>query len=239
MNNKIRRYALYSVGEVVLIVIGILIANYIANSNLRQRYKTQEIRILNGIKESLVQDTLTLKTNILEYQKMNSNDSLMFYNLLYKRPVSPELVNAIQYASTYNSFLILRLSYYEEAKEKGIDIITNFELRDKIKRIYEDDYATLLRIENEDIAYDYEGIMNPKFQNYIGVKPNQNNGTEVYILDYEKLIEDTQFHQEMFKYWQIKNRLRLINYLPVRIKVIKLIEALDTEINALSEITKS
>ena len=58
------------------------------------------------------------------------------------------------------------------------------------------------------------------------------------IEDYNKLIEDTQFHQEMFKYWQIKNRLRLRNYLPVRIKVIKLIEALDTEINTLKEISK-
>jgi hypothetical protein len=233
LNHQLRRYVLYSIGEVILIVLGILIANWLAKSEERNKQQIQEIRILNGIKESLVQDTLTLKTNIEKYTNMSRNDSLIFYHLLYKQPQNTDVANAIHYASTYNSFLILRLSYFEEAKVKGLDIITNFELRDKLKQVYEDEYATLLRIENEDIAYDYEGIMNPKFQTYIGVKPNDKNGTEVYILDYDKLLEDTQFHQEMFKYWQIKNRLRLRNYLPVRIKVIKLIEAIEEEITAL------
>jgi hypothetical protein len=233
MNNNTRRYLLYSLGEVVLIVFGILIANWLSQSADRDKLKIQEIRILNGLKQSLAQDTLTLGTNIRKYQNMSTNDSILFYHLLYKKELTQNIVSNINYASTYNSFLILRLSYFEEAKQKGLDIISNFELRDKIKRVYENDYQTLLRIENEGIAYDYEGIMNPKFQNYIGVKPSKSNGTEVFVLDYNKLLNDTQFHQEMFKYWQIKNNLRLQNYLPIRIKVIKLIHDLDKELELL------
>jgi len=235
LNNETRRYLLYSLGEVFLIVLGILIANWFSNAADRNKTRTQEIRILKGIEASLAQDTITIKSNIRKYQNMSRNDSLLYYHLLYKKPETQDFVNSFHYASTYNSFLILRQSYFEEAKSKGLDIISNELLRDKIKRIYEDDYQTLLRIENEDVAYDYEGIMNSKFQKYIGVRPNQKNGSEVYILDYKKLLEDTQFHQEVFKYWQIKNRFRLRRYLPIRINVIRLIKDINKEIETLSD----
>ena len=232
--NETRRYVLYSLGEVVLIVLGILIANGFAASRAKEKTHIEEVRILTGIKESLAQDTITLKNNILKYRTMNQNDSTLFYHLLYQKAHTPDFASRFHYASTYNSFLILRLSYFEEAKSKGLDIISNTRLRDKIKGIYENDYETLLRIENEDVAYDYEGIMNPKFQKYIGVKRNERNGTEVYILDYEQLLGDTQFHQEMFKYWQVKNRFRMRRYLPIRINVIRLIHDLEEEINNLT-----
>ena len=228
--NETKRYVIYSLGEVLLIVLGILIANWFAASRAKEKTRTEEIRILKGIKESLAQDTITLKNNIRKYRDMSQNDSVLFYHLLYKRDHSQEFAQRFHYASTYNSFLILRRSYFEEAKSKGLDIISSPRLRDKIKGIYENDYETLLRIENEDVAYDYEGIMNPKFQKYIGVRANEKNGTEVYILDYQKLLGDTQFHQEMFKYWQIKNRFRLRRYLPIRINVIRLILNLEEEI---------
>jgi len=61
LTNKVRRYVLYSIGEVLFSVLGILIANWLAKSEERNKQQIQEIRILNGIKESLAQDTLTLK----------------------------------------------------------------------------------------------------------------------------------------------------------------------------------
>ena len=232
--HETRRYVLYSLGEVVLIVLGILIANWFAASRAKDISHLEEVRILRGIKESLAQDTITLKNNIRTYRTMSQNDSILFYHLLYQKEETEDFTSRFHYASRYNSFLILRRSYFEEAKAKGLDIITNTRLRDKIKGIYENDYETLLRIENEDVAYDYEGIMNPKFQEYLGVKTSERNGTEVYILDYQQLLADTQFHQEMFKYWQVKNRFRLRRYLPIRINVIRLIYDLEEEIERLS-----
>ncbi len=231
--NETRRYVLYSLGEVVLIVLGILIANGLAASRAKEKTHIEEVRILKGIKESLAQDTITLKNNIRTYRAMAQNDSILFYHLLYQKEQTPDFASRFHYASTYNSFLILRRSYFEEAKAKGLDIISNTRLRDKIKGIYENDYETLLRIENEDVAYDYEGIMNPKFQEYIGVKTNEGNALEVYILDYEQLLNDTQFHQEVYKYWQVKHRFHFRRYLPIRIHVIRLIHDLEDEINRL------
>lgn len=235
LSNQTRRYLLYSLGEVFLIVLGILIANGFSKATERNKTRTQEIRILKGIEASLAQDTITIKSNILKYQNMNRNDSLLYYHLLYKKPETPEFVTSFHYASEYNSFLILRQSYFEEAKSKGLDIISNDQLRDKIKRIYEDHYETLLRIENEDVAYDYEGIMNSKFQEYIGVRANDKNASEVYILDYEALLADAQFNQEVYKYWQIKNQFKLQRYLPIRINVIRLIRNINDEIKILED----
>jgi hypothetical protein len=48
--NKFSKYFVYAIGEIVLVVIGILIALSINNWNTRQNNKSQEIEILNELK---------------------------------------------------------------------------------------------------------------------------------------------------------------------------------------------
>ena len=58
--NRIGKYLLYAVGEIVLVVIGILIALSINNWNEAKKNRLQEIAILNNIKQDLILDTLDI-----------------------------------------------------------------------------------------------------------------------------------------------------------------------------------
>lgn len=51
--NKMSKYFFYAIGEIVLVVIGILIALQINNWNADQKTATEEISILNNLLESL------------------------------------------------------------------------------------------------------------------------------------------------------------------------------------------
>ena len=59
-DNKVVKYLLYAIGEIILVVIGILIALGINNSNELKKTREAEIVYLKEIKGDLIQDTLLL-----------------------------------------------------------------------------------------------------------------------------------------------------------------------------------
>ena len=54
--NRAQRYVLYAIGEIVLVVIGILIALAINNSNQRRVIEEKEQVYLKGLKEEFERD---------------------------------------------------------------------------------------------------------------------------------------------------------------------------------------
>lgn len=76
--NKFSKYLLYAIGEIVLVVIGILIALQINNWNNRRIIDQNEIKSYRNIKQQLTEDQIELMkvkgfnmycTKILEYAK--------------------------------------------------------------------------------------------------------------------------------------------------------------------------
>ena len=57
--NRFSKYLLYAVGEIVLVMIGILLALQVNNWNEQQKVKLHELNILNKLNEDL-------KANLLE-----------------------------------------------------------------------------------------------------------------------------------------------------------------------------
>lgn len=60
---KTGTYLKYAIGEIILVVIGILIALQINNSNTQRIDKTREIKYLKNIKIDLKKDILNLDYN--------------------------------------------------------------------------------------------------------------------------------------------------------------------------------
>jgi len=140
--NKFSKYLLYAIGEIILVVIGILIALQINNWNEKQKNKQQELVILENILQDLKNDTVGLN-NIIErrtskvasaeimvsYYNGKKIDKLSDYyfhwtNVLYWEAHNPrniafkELVNSgnvsiIKNAEIRNSLLVINASYEE------------------------------------------------------------------------------------------------------------------------------
>lgn len=69
--NKFSKYLLYAIGEIILVVIGILIALQINNANDSRIEKAREIKYLNNIKIDLYKDIENLEYNI-EFREKKS-----------------------------------------------------------------------------------------------------------------------------------------------------------------------
>jgi len=74
--NKFSKYLLYAIGEIILVVIGILIALQINNWNENQKTQTKIKNTLLALRSDLAQDTLLIKENlpfIIEQYQLNES----------------------------------------------------------------------------------------------------------------------------------------------------------------------
>ncbi len=84
-DKKVINYLLYAIGEIILVVIGILIALSINNSNELKKTRDAEKVYLKEIKSDLIQDTLLLSQVIQDHkwriaQLMSQDSTIEFIN---------------------------------------------------------------------------------------------------------------------------------------------------------------
>lgn len=112
---KTSRYFKYAVGEIVLVVIGILIALQINNWNKSRIATIQEITLLKNMQQDIELDELDIKFNIKYHKQMLKSEIqlLAFLQSDLKQPKTPiDYSNALGYPlmaiihkSTFNNLI--------------------------------------------------------------------------------------------------------------------------------------
>jgi hypothetical protein len=140
--HKFSKYLLYAIGEIILVVIGILIALSINNWNENQKLKNEELSLLFEVKSNLEvtlnnfrNDTLLNAQNIIELRKI---ESYIDKDL----PYDTELDNAFGMFGQWQSPYPITTAF-TTLKTKGLDIILNKPLRNKIANVYDFEFVIL------------------------------------------------------------------------------------------------
>src|SRR6056297_3325216 len=90
--NKLSKYFLYAIGEIILVVFGILIALQINNWNERQKDFAKEQLILKQLRSEY-----TSNLNQLDEKILMRNEGLVACNILLNQIDNPQLVNADEF----------------------------------------------------------------------------------------------------------------------------------------------
>ena len=227
--NKFGKYLLYAVGEVLLIVVGILIAFYLDNINAEKQAKELETELLSGLKSNLVNNIKILERTLESESQYLSYNQLILDYLDHQKPYNEELESAFGvYFWTVSTNPVT--GGYEFLKSKGIDLITDDSLRNRISFIFENEFS-ILKNENEvwsnnlqqNISYPYHV---KHFRRYFAADSNNVELERAKPFDYSGLLEDEEFKSINTEI--ISNRKWNINSLE---KLIGEIEGLITEIN--------
>jgi len=135
--NRFSKYLFYAIGEIILVVIGILIALQVNNWNQSRKDKQFEITMLQEIKSSLESDLefseminrrLKVKEEgIQELLKMTAS------NQKYSDSMLLEVYNKMNTGVSFN----INKGSYEAIKSVGIDKISNDSLRKMLIQTYE------------------------------------------------------------------------------------------------------
>jgi hypothetical protein len=157
--DNIRQYLLYAIGEILLIVIGILIALQINNWNEAKRMDRLVSQALSEIREDLVQDTLTLQSRItLQRAEIEAQRRVV-------DALTHQTLNEEEHRSDLGKLMLMRETVllrngYDYLKELGISNLNRPELRHTIIQYYEQDYVAL-RKNLDDDRFEFEGVWLP------------------------------------------------------------------------------
>ncbi|MGN7515736.1 MAG: DUF6090 family protein [Allomuricauda sp.] len=148
---KTGKYLKYAIGEIILVVIGILIALQINNWNNDRIESKIETNILKEIVVNLKKDVVNLNSKIrFNLEKEKSNKEVLTH-LKHKTPITDSL--KLYYGSLLGrgNFEPITVAY-ENLKTRGVDIIKNDSLRIAISELYDFKYYYV----TEDLRRDYE-----------------------------------------------------------------------------------
>jgi hypothetical protein len=165
--NKTGRYFKYAIGEIILVVIGILIALQINNWNDVRKNRNYEKEILTLISENLKNDSINLS---IELNKSRVSNKLT--DQLLKQ------INSGIHSDSLNKWLGKIISFerfksqssaFEVLKSKGIDIISDTKLQLELISYYDqsvhDVYVAHKDVE-ESFKKDWEPIILGEFLDY-------------------------------------------------------------------------
>ena len=139
LKNNFIKYLMYAIGEILLVVIGILIALQINNKNEKTKQRAVEVKILKEMKLALNDDIWNLTINLNSYEKVSRALKIIKEQLPLDVPTNDSLAYAFQ-MSLFNNSVAPNIGAYETLKSKGIDLISNDSLRLAIIDVYEIGY---------------------------------------------------------------------------------------------------
>ncbi len=143
MENKTGKYFKYAIGEIILVVIGILIALSINNWNEEIKNREFEKEILEQIQANLIKDKLTLESIQANFENaMNSTDKVL--KLEWTTNEKDSLKYWLSDIVRFDRFQPLT-NAFEVAKSKGLDLISNKELRFDIGAYYDDEIRRVVK----------------------------------------------------------------------------------------------
>jgi len=134
--NRFTRYVLYALGEIVLVVIGILIALEVGVINDNMDRTELERKVLLEISNNLEGDLVDIESEQRNFKLGMQKISMSINHLRQKLPFHDSIAVAIEIAEL-SPHLSIKLSGYKMLEAKGIDLISDDSLRIQISELYE------------------------------------------------------------------------------------------------------
>ncbi|MDX1462932.1 MAG: DUF6090 family protein [Marinirhabdus sp.] len=138
--NKFSKYLLYAVGEIILVVIGILIALQINNWNSDRIQKTKEEVYLTNVKRDLNEQLVSIEAQLnYELQTIEVATPIITYYKEYQAfKVDSLFTVSIGNLTGRKTFIRNAPTYTELISSGNIDIIRNNEIKDEIIKYYQE-----------------------------------------------------------------------------------------------------
>ena len=155
---NLQKYLAYAVGEIILVVVGILLALQINSWNeARKAMKLENqylVNISNEIQASLTKLDQALDFNQTTLQHIEN----IIIHLEEGMPYSPSLDTSF---FIYQYFIVPELNFttYETIKNVGLNSISSHDLRLTISKLYEEDFIFLTNTIRENEKQFYQNVM--------------------------------------------------------------------------------
>jgi len=236
--NKVTKYLLYAIGEIVLVVIGILIALSVNNWNIEKNKSKLEKILLVQVKDEILNDYVDVESD-LTFLNQGNRSYIRVLNYIQKNIVYADSMCFDFYWLAEDEYIYPEEAVYRKINEEGMGIIKNDSIRNLLQDLYENLYPRISREHpfNPDISETFSDYYQEHFKpnydlslkfklKYKAGKYNtgtlqfpyeyENDGTKVFEtmgyvpLDFEALKKDTKFQVLMRQTREYRNYKRRV-----------------------------
>jgi len=190
MSENARKYLLYAAGEVLLVVIGILIALQIDTWNENRKLQQRQAEMLTDLRSDLEETRKELEFGMRFNTLTLENYRNLMKSIEDEAPYSAKIDSASRYLPMFHVPRFTRTTY-ESIKSQGLDLITNDELKRQIAGLYENSFLYLI----EDQAKVEWSLFNTTTLEVVNryLKFMDNGDLMVYPVDFEAMKVDPSF----------------------------------------------
>ena len=187
-DNKPMKYMRYAIGEIILVVIGILIALSINNWNEERKWNDLEKDILIEFKQNLLDDVNDMEINLSFHERAISSSQFISHVIENNLPYHDSL--DIHFTNVYIIPLFLpTTTAFQNLNKTGTKLIKNDSLRHEIIGLYERKYIYLknwIDGERGRLLEDFSGLYRSKFStlDFFG---------KTHPRNFDKLILDQEY----------------------------------------------
>ncbi|SHH41968.1 DUF6090 family protein [Winogradskyella jejuensis] len=166
--NRFNKYLLYAIGEIILVMIGILLALQVNNWNTTRLLKSKEQVYLKQIRISLIGDLERIKEvkefNALKASKIDST-FMMFEKTSNPEKYVPTIVNHMYVMNEFDVFEPNTIAFENMITSENIDLITNMELRNNLSQYYQRNFVNSTQERVKEKTRQFVDDISPKIGN--------------------------------------------------------------------------
>lgn len=188
--NKFSKYLLYAVGEIFLVVIGILIALQVNSWNQANQRAIKEEKMLKELLGNLQKDSLDNAENARWYERVERSAIVINQVLENRLPWHDSL--STHFGNMYtHGISTLNVSAYENLKSIGFDLISNDSIRIALTNLHAISYELVRKTEEEFAKDNHNAMVLPVLTSRL----KMDRWFHAVPYDYNALMEDLVFRE--------------------------------------------
>ncbi|MDG5491779.1 DUF6090 family protein [Psychroserpens sp. SPM9] len=233
MKNQTSKYFKYAVGEIILVVIGILIALQINNWNENRKINKQETVYLQDLKKDITFDIETLNARVVNNNLMVHNIDTILILISSKKIFTKQdevlLANMTTTLFGESYFIPEKGTINQIQSSSSGSFIKNKTLRDLIFRYYSNNERIEKNMEQSIQIYQHQ-IITPSLIHPAIVKKSMNINAEVSLLDMSLLLKNNDYLNAL-TIKSLGTQNQNIQYLEIIEKAQQILSIINTELN--------
>ena len=225
--NKFSKYLLYAIGEIALVMMGILLALQVNNWNEHRKLQHEELTLLLEVKSNFEVTLLNFKNDLLFNQKtIHQYEKIKHYikeDLTYNRELDTAFGMLKSWRSPYPIY-----TAYTTLKTKGLDVISNASLRNKIGNMNEYEFTRLITDYDKAEWILYQEVVLPFYSKHLRIY-RENSSTLAKPIDFE-ILKDSDELSNLLELLINERKNGLKRYNKIMLDIKDLIESIDNEL---------
>jgi len=193
--NRFSKYLLYAVGEILLVMIGILLALQVNNWNEGRKDRILEKEVLIALKQTLESNITIVEGRVKYFNTALESGKIIIAVIDSKLPYNDSLgFHFSRAVNGYGGADVISAVGYEALKSGGFGLIMNTPLKNDILELFETTYRNLISVDNTFIGY------NPYYKEVVGRLFYQDKNLSLKPYNYDSLFESISFYSVLKDY---------------------------------------